>query len=490
MSKTKGNLMALIGNNSSHVNKIRICLIVEGAYPYIVGGVSIWLHQLIENLPDIEFVIWTIVPEKGQKYKFKLPDNVVDLVEIALSDKLHGGKRKHKTQSQWNIIHDFHDRMNRGDFSKFERFHAQFSPDELQALTPENIFKDFQGWELITKKYNLNHPISPFIDYYWAWRAIHIPIIQMMQTTIPEADIYHAISTGYAGLLGVIAKLGKNRPLLLTEHGIYAKEREIEINQSEIFKGYQKRMWKKSYQGLANIAYQYADSIIALFRRNQEIQIQMGAPREKCRIIPNGIHIQDFENLPRKPHKGCNVGFIGRMVAIKDVKNFLMAARIIKDKIPDAVFYLIGPRKEQKEYYAELEILADNLYLIQSLKFTGRVDVKDYFPILDVMCLTSIKEAQPLSVIEAMMAGVAVVATDVGDVSDLLRNDGIVVPPKSPDKLAEGVIEFVRNPGFRETCTNRARKRALREYNLNKLIKKYDDIYHRYSGREEQKWRA
>lgn len=481
--------MAFIGKVSS-ATKTRVCLIVEGAYPYIVGGVSVWLHQLMENLPEIEFILWTIVPKKGQKHKFKLPNNVVDLIEISLSDKLHGGTKKHNTQSQWNIIYDFHNQMNRGDFTRFDRFHAQFSPDEAKTLTPENIFKDFRGWELITEKYNLNHPISPFIDYYWAWRAVHIPIIQMMQTSVPDADIYHAVSTGYAGLLGAVAKMRKNRPFLLTEHGIYAKEREIEINQSELFKGYQKRMWKKSYHGLARIAYQYADSIISLFKRNRDIQIQLGAPQEKCRVIPNGIHIKDFINLPRKAHKGFNVGFIGRMVPIKDVKNFLMAARIVKDQIPDAVFYLIGPRKEQEEYYAELEILVDNLYLADSLKFTGRVDVKDYFPILDVNCLSSIKEAQPLSVIEAMVAGVAVVATDVGDVSELLQNDGIVVPPKSPDKLAEGVIEFARNPEYRKECTTRARERAIRKYDLDLLIKKYGNIYKQYNAKEGQKWRA
>jgi len=80
------------------------------------------------------------------------------------------------------------------------------------------------------------------------------------------------------------------------------------------------------------------------------------------------------------------------------------------------------------------------------IEFTGKVDVKNYFPILDVLCLTSVKEAQPLSIIEAMVAGVPVVATRVGDVEDILQDDGIVVPPKRPDKLADGVIRFASDP--------------------------------------------
>ena len=470
--------------------RIKVCLIVEGAYPYVVGGVSIWLQQLIENLPHINFVLWTIVPKKGQKYKFKLPKNIIDFHEISLSDKLRNQKRKKRTRSQWQITHDFHDQISDDKFEHFKLFFEQFDPDEPTSLTTENFFKDFQGWELITKKYNLNHPISPFIDYYWAWRAIHIPMFQMMQTKVPEADIYHAVSTGYAGLLGTIAKIKTRKPFLLTEHGIYAKEREIEINQSEIFKGYQKRMWKKSYKSLSKMAYSHSDLIISLFRKNREIQIETGAQLENCQIIPNGIHVKEFLNIPRTLHKGFNVGYIGRMVAIKDVKNFIMSARIIKDQIPHSNFYLIGPQEEQEEYFKELQILVDNLNLKESIIFTGKVDVKEYFPILDVLCLSSIKEAQPLSIIESMVAGVPVVATDVGDVADILQNDGIVVPPKSPEKLAQGVVTFALDPELRKKCAKRGKERAVKEYDLDLLIKKYGDIYSQYSIKKVEKWQA
>ena len=470
--------------------KIRVCLIVEGAYPYVFGGVSIWIQQLISDLPEIDFVLWTVIPEKGQPYKFKLPGNVVEVEEIALSEKLRSGKRKRHVQSQWEIIRNFHNQLERGNVDQFESFCRQFIPHEPRALAPENLFRDFQGWQLITEKYNLHHPISPFVQYYWAWRAVHIPMFQMLQAPIPQADVYHAVSTGYAGFLGAIAKVVNRKPFLLTEHGIYTKEREIEINQSELYVGYQKRMWKKNFRGLARIAYAHADLIIALFRRNQEIQIQMGAPPERCQVIPNGIRVRDFQDIKPKPHKGFNVGFIGRMVPIKDVKNFIMAARIIKDEISAAHFYLIGPQEERDDYYQELLLMVDNLELKNEITFTGEVDVKKYFPILDVLCLSSIKEAQPLSVIEALVAGVPVVATDVGDVADILQNDGIVVSPKKPDKMAEGVIQFATDPKFRKRCIQWGRARARRDYDLDKIIQRYRELYQRYGTKEVVQWRA
>lgn len=470
--------------------KIRVCLIIEGAYPYVVGGVSVWIHQLISNLPEIEFVLWTIAPEKGQPYRFEFPPNVVDIREIVLSRKLENHKRKRRVDNQWKTIHSFHDNLEEGDTAKFADFCRCFNNGDPASLSAENIFKDFQGWKLLREKYNKNHPIMPFVDYYWGWRATHVPLFLMFGAEIPDADVYHAVSTGYAGMLGVIAKHNKNRPFILTEHGLYAKERELEINQTHLYAGYQKRMWKKTFQGLSLITYSHADKIIALFRRNQELQIQMGAPEEYCEVIPNGIHVEQFMKLKPKKHEGFNVAFIGRMVAIKDVKNFIMAARIVRDQVPEAHFYLIGPQEEQSEYYDELLVLVQNLDMENCITFTGKVDVKDYFPIIDVLCLSSIKEAQPLALIESLIAGVPVVATQVGNVEEILMKDGIVVPPKSPEKLAAGVAYFAKNPEFRQECIRRGKKRAIKDYDLRQLIKRYKEIYFHYGRTEQIKWQA
>jgi glycosyltransferase involved in cell wall biosynthesis len=456
-------------------------MIVEGAYPYIVGGVSVWVHQLISNLSEFEFILWTVVPQKGERLRFKLPPNVVDLVEIPLSEKLKLGTRKHQVHKPWQDIVQFHEEMEKGHFENFRKFFQHFDPDNPRALNPENYFRDLQGWELLTQKYNTHHPISPFVKYYWAWRAAHIPLFQMVQAPIPRADVYHAVSTGYAGLLGSLAKVKKRRPFLLTEHGIYAKEREIEINQSELYVGYQKRMWSNNFYSLARLAYTHADKIIALFRKNQQVQIEIGAPPERTEVIPNGIKIAQFIKIQPRPHKQFNVGFVGRMVAIKDVKNFILASRIVKDQIPHAHFYLIGPQDEQADYFRELLILVQNLGLKGAVTFTGKVDVKKYFPILDVLCLTSIKEAQPLAIIEAMAAGVPVVATNVGDVADILQSNGIVVPPKNPQQIARGVVRFATDENFRQKCIQNGRQHAIREYDLDALIQRYGQMYRHYA---------
>lgn len=470
--------------------KIRVCVIVEGAYPYVFGGVSIWLQQLMSELPDIDFVLWTIVPEKDQPSKFKIPKNVVEMHEVVLSDKLKSHPKKHRVNTQWKTINQFHDKLEEKEVGDLGEFYKYLSNNDPNSLSLDNIFKDFQGWELVTEKYNKNHPIMPFVDYYWSWRATHMPLLQMFQAKIPEADIYHAVSTGYAGLLGAIAKAKTGKTFILTEHGIYAKERELEINQSDEYAGYHNRMWKKMFESLARMAYKQADKIIALFHRNQEVQFSLGASEEKCEVIPNGIHVEHFQNIEPQEHKGFNIGFVGRMVAIKDVKNFIMAARIVMDHIKDAHIYLIGPQEEQSDYYKELLILVQNLDLNDSVTFTGKVDVKKFFPILDVLCLSSIKEAQPLALIESLIAGVPIVATQVGNVEDILLSDGIVVPPKSPEKMAEGVMKFALDSNFRKKCIEEGRKRAIIDYDLKRLIQRYGEIYRQYHRQEMVEWLA
>ena len=74
---------------------MKICLILEGCYPYVHGGVSTWMHQYITIMKEHEFVLWVIGAKAEQKGKFvyDLPDNVTEIHEVFLDDALKSGKR-------------------------------------------------------------------------------------------------------------------------------------------------------------------------------------------------------------------------------------------------------------------------------------------------------------------------------------------------------------------------------------------------------------
>ena len=82
------------------------------------------------------------------------------------------------------------------------------------------------------------------------------------------------------------------------------------------------------------------------------------------------------------------------------------------------------------------------------------------------------------------------VATKVGNVEDILLDDGIVVPPKSPENMADGVIKFAHNSKYRLECIKRGRDRAILDYDLDRLIHRYAEIYEQYNVQEKAKWLA
>ena len=67
---------------------MRVCMIMEGCYPYVYGGVSSWTHQYIQAMPEIEFVLWCIgaKSEDRGKFKFQIPENVVEIREVFLDE--------------------------------------------------------------------------------------------------------------------------------------------------------------------------------------------------------------------------------------------------------------------------------------------------------------------------------------------------------------------------------------------------------------------
>ncbi len=458
----------------------RICLILEGSYPYTVGGVAEWTHKLIQGLPEEEFVLWTISPTGREKSRYQLPENVVEVRRIGLAEPAQPDlPTSGDPQEGWNEIAAFHLEMADGDFDRFTSVIMQTSEPRGRSLNLENLLRDKQGWRLVTHFHRHNMPIEPFVDYYWSWMATHMPVFKMLQQDPPQADLYHAVSTGYAGLLGAMAKVRTGKPFLLTEHGIYAKEREMEIYGSDLVKGYQKKMWHKMFVGLARIAYNHADQIVALFERNRKIQIELGAPPPKTRVIPNGIEVERFAQIHRNGRPPVpEIGLVGRVTPIKDIKTFILSAKILKERFPSARFSVIGPTEESSDYYRECVQLTKHLGLDGHLTFTGRADVRSYYERLDLLMLTSVKEAQPLVLIEAMTAGVPIVATDVGDVRDLLQNDGLVVPPKAPDELANAATQLLSDPARARAMARRARERALRQYDIRKIWRDYATLYH------------
>ena len=142
-------------------------------------------------------------------------------------------------------IRDFHKDMRHGDYARLPEIIRMFDEGKLPLY---DLVHGKGPWKFVVDSYKPETNTESFIDYFWTYRITHLPLFRVLQTRTPKARVYHAICTGFAGLLATLARNVHKRPMFLTEHGIYFKERKIEISQADwdsMFKSRRVRMERK-----------------------------------------------------------------------------------------------------------------------------------------------------------------------------------------------------------------------------------------------------
>ena len=217
-----------------------VCLILEGTYPYVSGGVSSWLHSLIQGLPDLRFTLMFLGAnrESRAEIQFDLPPNVVGLQEFYILDQGAGaldmgGRGKSAREGLAKSIEELHRDLKHGRGNDtFPDLAAALDPRNRRAPSVDRLIRSRQSWDLLLDLYDRYGSDTSFIDYYWTFVFTHLPIFRTLFAEVPLASVYHTISTGYGGFLAALAKERTGSPMLVTEHGIYTHERELEIAQA------------------------------------------------------------------------------------------------------------------------------------------------------------------------------------------------------------------------------------------------------------------
>lgn len=275
---------------------MRICLIAEGSYPYITGGVSSWVNQLMTNMPEYEFQVVAISPDhsREKQYAYKLPENLIEVYDIYLDDTV-------KKQGTWNMnipmtnyeVTMLEHLLLCGEVNWQVLFQSFAMSIRLGQNAMDIILSDV-FYQCVRRAYNAKYFHVPFNQVFWTLRSMFTTVFALMFYKYPRADVYHAVSAGYAGLIGAYAAQVNHGSFLLTEHGIYTREREEEIIKADWVKGYFKNMWIEFFYQLSSCAYSCADQVITLFNYNKTVEIELGCPPEKIDVIHNGIDINKF----------------------------------------------------------------------------------------------------------------------------------------------------------------------------------------------------
>ena len=471
---------------------MKICIISEGCYPYTVGGVSGWLHSMIQTFPKQEFVLLSIIANREQsgKFAYRLPENVTEVYELYLEDADWGSANKrHKSRLNKREYHALRSLLLDQEVEWSALF--DYFRDNEVSINQLLMGEDF--YHAVVDCYNLQYPDIVFSDFLWTMRSMYLPLFLALSTEIPEADVYHAVSTGYAGIIGSMGKHFYKSQFILSEHGIYTREREEELIKADWVQRTYKNIWIRQFKKMSKVAYETADVVTGLYGHACELQQELGCDKNKTIITPNGIDYKKFENLPTvKPeNRGfINVGAILRVAPIKDVKTMIQAFAYAKKRCPRLKLWIMGPYDEEPEYAAECFKMAEQLEL-SDIEFTGRINVTDYLGWMDMTILTSISEGQPLTILESFAAYVPVIATDVGNCRGLLYGEdddfgkaGILTHIMNIEEIANAMVYMAENPEERRRMANVGYRRLIRKYKIEDMKKTYEGIYRKAAERQ------
>lgn len=463
---------------------MKICMILEGCYPYVTGGVSSWMHQYILAMPQHEFVLWVVgahAADRG-KFKYTLPENVVEVQEVFLDDalKLRATRKKDIPLTAYQL--EQIKALIACGHPDWDALFAHYHGGGAQLV---NFLMSHEFLGILETLCRKEYPYVPFTEMFHMLRSMLLPVLYLIQQPVPQADVYHAACTGYGGLLAALGAWHSHKPMLITEHGIYSREREEELIRAKWVLPTFKPYWTRFFYMLSTLAYEKATCVSCLFEAARKIQVSLGCPADKTRVIANGIHYDRFCNIPPKqPDAWFDFGAVIRIAPIKDVKTMLYAFSELKQHTPNVRLHILGA-VDDDEYAAECHALVRQLQL-QDVVFTGIVDVISYFEKIDFTLLSSISEGQPLSVLESLAAGRPCVTTDVGCCRALLEgneNDafglaGYCVPPMHKQALANAMEWLCKaTPAVRRTMQEAGQKRVAQFYRHRDMIQNYLKMY-------------
>ena len=302
---------------------------------------------------------------------------------------------------------------------------------------------------------------APSLFNLWRFRRL-IKLFKEEQVDIVQTHLV------YSNILGSLAAHIAGIPVIATVHSI-AVRGDLKSKLLKLIENFVLR--------------RYATRILAVGQIVADLNKRYFGNRE-VDVIPNGIPkpkfppIQERDSLRREitgDGSGSIVITVGRFTRAKGYEDMIEAFRQLRERASDPKLVMVGSGSTVEKIRNQIE----DLDLNQSVFLTGeREDVPRLLAVGDVYASSSHREGLPLAVLEAMMAGLPVVATAVGDIPNVVTEEtGVVVPPHHPELLAAALEDLLQNPKKRQAMGQAAYRRAMSEYSVDAWMRKHLALY-------------
>lgn len=269
-----------------------------------------------------------------------------------------------------------------------------------------------------------------------------------------DIDIVHANYLMPPGLIAALNK--KNVKIIQTAHGS-----DINIlSKNKITKPIIRYILKNSDE-----VYFVSEKL-----KKQALELNIPGLDEKSYITENSVNtdkfkpINDTEKILKKKYEKPIVMFIGNLVKQKGLKYLLNAKKQSKTNYT-LLIYGDGSQKEELQAKIEDEQIPD-------VHLMGKTSTPEtIIPESDIMVLPSISEGASIIALESMACAKPLISTDTGNIRNLIttNENGIIIPPKDPEKLAEAIDTLVNDENKREKLGKQARKQVIENYSQMKI---------------------
>jgi glycosyltransferase involved in cell wall biosynthesis len=480
---------------------MKVALVSEGTYPYAMGGVSVWCDQLIRGLPDYRWEIVALTVDNTERAVWPAPDNLDRVTGIPLwgtdSGRRRGGRPGATFRSAYEMFLDcLLNPLDSGtdrevvDRSRFllalSGLHEYAQSGRLASALISNdaLTSMMDAWHSIRANEPSALGPSPGLTLGHAAEAAGLIEHMLRPLSAPpvRADVIHSSMNGLSMLVAMAAKWSHGTPVLLSEHGIYLRERYIAYLREDA--PHPVKVLVLSFiRSLAGAAYLISDALAPHSSYNRRWQLRNGADPQRMWTMYNGVSPDDFPLATAEPADPTIV-FMGRIDPLKDVHTLIRAFAVVRERVPNARLRIYGGTPAINRAYRESCVtLVEELGVVDTATFEGRVDNPvDAYHAGSVVALTSISEGFPYTVVEAMACGRTVVCTNVGGVSEAVADAGIVVPPRDVAGVADACVRLLTDDALRHRLAGLARERVMQQFTLQQSLNAYRELYERLTA--------
>jgi len=284
-----------------------------------------------------------------------------------------------------------------------------------------------------------------------------------------KADIIHLHGYKDTILVGLLPWFLRKIPAIRTLHGWTS---ETKLSKIWLYEKLD-RFCLKRLDGIVSVNATLVDQVQQFIRKAPVLTIENGIPP----LLFNREQIlQEDAELAGFCRDAFVIGGIGRFSKEKGFTFLVKAVSILTATMPELKVVLIGEGAQQQE----MKSIIQEKELAKYVFFAGyKQDAARYLPVFDIFVMPSLTEGLPIVLLEAMQAGIPVVATRVGGVPDVLENGeyGALVEPQSSDALAQSILQIIDHLDDAMSRAVKAKDRALSQYSSRRMAEKYYDLY-------------